>query len=315
MQNGGSIFFSIVIPTRNESEDILTTLDSIRKNTFESYEVLVVDASKDNTPEIVKNYPDSRVRLISQDNRDGRCGARNQGIRSAVGEVVVILNADVRLPTDFLERIKRHYDKGADYVIVNSAVENVDHPFGALIQGEHAYFYESGREVVNWCEGYSCRRQCAIDAGLFPEKLPLAVCAGEDAHFGDNIAKRFKRVEDMSILVKHAVPEDFKTFWDQRVGRGQGCVQRLVLLDGWTMSHAFVDGCKWTLKSILWICLLFPMFSYTWKLSKLIRQPLTKIIIPVFISRFTHEIGRWKGFFQVYRSKRLLASQAQPVAT
>ena len=220
--NTSTPFFSIIIPTQNEAKDILMTLSSIRANQFCDYEVLVVDASTDDTPKTVGQFGDPRFRVLAQDNRDGRCGARNQGIRAARGEVVVILNADVRLPTDFLSRLKTHYDNGADYVIVDSTVENRHHPFGAMVEAEHRYLYRSGRETVNWCEGYSCRRRCALEAGLFPEKQKVPICAGEDAVFGEEIAKRFRRVTDMSLVVTHAVPQDFKTFWSQRIGRGEG---------------------------------------------------------------------------------------------
>jgi len=298
-------FFSVVIPTRNESRDILATLHSIRANPFSDYEVLVVDASTDDTPPMVQNFGDPRVRLLKQNNRDGRCGARNQGIRDAVGEVVVILNADVRLPTDFFSRLKAHYDKGADYVIVDSTVENWKHPFGAMVEAEHRFYYQSGREAVNWSEGYSCRRRCAMEAGLFPEGLVVPVCAGEDAIFGAKIARNCKRAEDDELVVPHAVPEDFFTFWSQRVGRGKGCSQRLLLLDHWTMGRTFRDALLWSLKSMLWITLLFPMIRHAQKLHRLLPEVSTsRMVWPVFLSRLGHEIGRWQGLIELLQKKK-----------
>ncbi len=295
-------FFSVVIPTRNESTDILRTLNSIRANSFSDYEVMVVDASTDDTPSIVQNFGDPRVRLLKQDNRDGRCGARNQGIRQAAGEVVVILNADVRLPTDFLSRLKTHYDSGADYVIVDSTVENRDHPFGAMIEAEHRHLYHSGRESVNWCEGYSCRHRCALEAGLFPEKKAVPICAGEDAVFGEEMAKRFRRAVDMSLVVSHAVPEDFSTFWEQRIGRGEGATQRRILLDHWSCSAALRDGIWWSIKSAAWVFLLLPMLKYSCTLNRQLPEiPSRRFLWPLFLSRLGHEVGRWKGLARLCR--------------
>ncbi len=300
--NPSSPFFSIVIPTRNESEDILKTLISIRENSYTDYEVLIVDASEDHTPNIVQNFGDPRFHLLKQDNRDGRCGARNQGIRIAKGEVVVILNADVRLPNDFLERIKIHYDNGADYVIVDSAVENKQHPFGAMVEAEHHYLYKSGRETVNWCEGYSCRRRCALEVGLFPEGFVVPICAGEDAVFGERMAQRFRRKEDFQLIVKHSVPEDLSIFWSQRIGRGEGCSQRQLLLEKRSFTRAFLDGLRWSLKSVLWISLFFPMLRYTSRLKFYVPQmKFYRLIQPIFLSRLGHEIGRWKGLFLLLR--------------
>lgn len=296
-------FFSIVIPTRNESTDILKTLDSIQKNIFSDYEIIVVDASSDETPHLINQLGDPRILLLQQDNRDGRCGARNQGIRRARGEVVLILNADVRIPSDFLSRLKQHYDTGADYVIVDAIVENRLHPYGAMCEAEHRYFYRSGREKVDWCEGYSCRKSCAIAAGLFPEKHKIPICAGEDAVFGHEIAKRFRRVEDLSLVVSHAVPEDFSTFWAQRIGRGEGCTQRHLLLDRWSKSRTIFDATLWTIKGALWIVLIFPWTHYANTLSRLLPEMSPKHFYrPLILSRIAHEIGRWKGCFNLMRT-------------
>ncbi|NUN92508.1 MAG: glycosyltransferase family 2 protein [Verrucomicrobiae bacterium] len=295
-------FFSIVIPTRDEAEDILVTLRSIRDNGDGDFEVLVVDASSDDTPRIVQGFGDPRFRLLPQDNRDGRCGARNQGIRAARGEVVVILNADARLPEDFLARARKHYDAGADYLIVDSRVENSGHPFGAMVEAEHRHLYRSGREAMNWCEGYSCRRRCAIEAGLFPEKYPVPICAGEDAVFGESMAKRFRRAEDMSIVVPHAVPEDLRAFWAQRIGRGEGCAQRRILLDGWPLSKAIGDGFLWGIKTLLWLLLLAPWIRYAAALRRRLPEaPLPGLLWAVFLSRAGHEVGRGKGLCRLWR--------------
>ncbi len=57
-------------------------------------EVLVLsDCSKDKTDEIVKSYPDSRVRLVRMAERRGKTSAQNFGIREAQGEVVVFSDA------------------------------------------------------------------------------------------------------------------------------------------------------------------------------------------------------------------------------
>ncbi len=295
-------YFSIIIPTRNEAGDILETLKAIQGNTERDYEVLVVDASGDRTPELVRGFGDPRFRLLSQDNRDGRCGARNQGIRAARGEVVVILNADVLLPLDFLSRLRKHYDRGADYVIVDAVVENAQHPFGAMVEAEHRLLYHSGREKVDWCEGYSCRRRCALEAGLFPEKLPVAICAGEDAVFGENMARRFRHAYDPQLVVRHRVPEDLAIFWSQRIGRGEGCVQRRMLIDGWPFHRILLDSLKWTVKSTGWILLLFPMLEYARALHRQLPSIRMRVFLrPIFLSRLGHEIGRWQGILRLRR--------------
>lgn len=304
-------FFSIVIPTRNEAEDILPTLESIRANTNGDFEAIVVDASSDRTPDVVRGFGDSRFRLLPQDNRHGRCGARNQGIRAARGEVVVILNADVRLPCDFLERLKGHYERGADYVIVEARVENVRHPNGAMVAAEHIHLYREGRETVNWCEGYSCRTRCAIEAGLFPEGYPVPICAGEDAVFGENMARRFCRVDDPGIVVTHSVPEDFATYWEQRVGRGRGCAQRQAFIDRVPVERILRDALWWSFKGAAWVLLGLPLLRYARQLHRAYpAMQARRLLWPILISRIGHEVGRWKGYLEISRLPVTFRSKA-----
>lgn len=298
-----SPFYSIVIPTRNEAEDILATLESIRVNTDGSFEVLVVDASTDRTPEIVRGFGDPRFRLVPQDNRDGRCGARNQGIRAARGEVVVILNADVRLPQDFLARVRKHYEGGVDYLIVDSRVENSSHPNGFLVEAIHQRLYREGRETVDWCEGYSCRRQCAIDSGLFPVGLPVPMCAGEDAIFGQNMAAKFRRGEDWGVCVPHRVPETVRGFWGTRAEKGRGVPQRRAWIEGWGRGRILRESAWWLLKSLLWFVLLFPWILKARHLAAAVPGrggEWPRLIRPLLFDRFAHEVGRWQGVAMVF---------------
>jgi glycosyltransferase involved in cell wall biosynthesis len=301
-------FFSIVVPTRNEAEDIIATLESIRASAVSDFEVLVVDASSDETPRLVREFGDPRFRLLPQERRDGRCGARNQGIRAAAGEVVVILNADVRLPRDFLSRLERHYAGGADYVVVDSRVENVEHPFGLYVEASHRALYRSGRERVNWSEGYSCRRRCAIEAGLFPADLPAPMCAGEDALFGEEMARRFRRVEDWDLVVTHRVPSRWGALWSVRCERGLGVAQRRAWLEGWTRGRLVRDSLWWGLKTLLWVALVFPWARKARWLAASLPSPAgawRRLLFPVVFDRVAHEVGRWRGVAMVFRTALL----------
>ena len=110
--------FSIVIPTYNESAIIKQSVQCILDSSFKDFEVIVVDDSTDNTAEIVNNFKSEKIRLIKPQKRLGRSEARNLGIKLAKNEVVVILNADVLMPPDFLEKITFHYKNGYESVTV-----------------------------------------------------------------------------------------------------------------------------------------------------------------------------------------------------
>jgi glycosyltransferase involved in cell wall biosynthesis len=90
---------SIVIPTYNEEKYLPKLLQSIKKQDFKDYEVIVADAfSVDKTRKIAKKHGAKVV--------DGGLPAfgRNAGAKIARGEYIYFLDADVVLPKNFLSK-------------------------------------------------------------------------------------------------------------------------------------------------------------------------------------------------------------------
>ena len=88
---------SIVMPAFNSVRFIEASINSVLKQDFQEWELLVVDGgSSDATREIVKRYSatDSRVRLVPNPNDKGPAHARSTGIRLARGELVAFLDGD-----------------------------------------------------------------------------------------------------------------------------------------------------------------------------------------------------------------------------
>jgi glycosyltransferase involved in cell wall biosynthesis len=129
---------SIVVPMRNESENIRSCLDSLVHQTFshDKYEILVADGrSTDNSRQIVSLYEkrDVSVRLLDNSSQTTPFGM-NLGIRAASGNIIIIAGAHTIYPADFVENCVVWLDKsGAD--VVGGPVETVvdgDH-FGARL--------------------------------------------------------------------------------------------------------------------------------------------------------------------------------------
>ncbi len=219
---------SFIVPTYNEEADIARTMDALAAQTYRPIEVVVVDASRDRTPEIVAGYVDRipNLRIIRQRPKPGVSVARNDGLREAAGEIVVILNADVFPSPDFVARIVPYYEQGADFVCVDSCVANVEAVFPRYIQAGHVYDQRHNPEEADWTEGYSCRREAALAVGGFPETFGRNT-AGEDGVFSDRMAAHYKKAVDFDIAVPHIAPAAFGEYWHQRLGRGRGGAYRL----------------------------------------------------------------------------------------
>ena len=108
MNNVVKPFFSIVIPTLNEEYYLPLLLNDLANQTFNNFEVIVVDAeSGDKTLEKAKNFEDkfSKISLITSKKRNVS-HQRNLGAKSAISDWVVFMDADNRLSSYFLQGLK-----------------------------------------------------------------------------------------------------------------------------------------------------------------------------------------------------------------
>ena len=268
--------FSIVIPTYNEEKDIGGTLDSLLALHYPDKEIIVVDDSADSTPSIVAGYAGRGVELIRPEVRKGRCEARNIGIRAATGEVVVILNADVLLPRDFLDRIKVHYDNAYDSVTVFGDVANVETMYARYVDLLHQKkvvtgVYERRKTSLNgiyWSEGFSVRRELAMRTSLFPSGFVVPIEAGEDVNFADELRKLGCRgIIDDSIVIHHIAPDNLAEYWHIRKGRGAGTPQIRRFIDGWSYRKIFSVLVLKAVKRQLLFATVIPMLHYNYDLA------------------------------------------------
>lgn len=93
---------SIIIPTLNEEKYLSRLLESIEKQSFSDYEVIVSDGgSSDQTISIAKKH---NCRTVIDLKHHHPSWQRNNGAARARGEILLFLDADTVLPSDFLSR-------------------------------------------------------------------------------------------------------------------------------------------------------------------------------------------------------------------
>ncbi len=94
---------SIVIPVRNAAATLAECLQAIDSSFHSDREVIVVDDdSSDDTPEIARRHG---CRTLTQKPGRGPAAARNRGAREANGEIVLFIDADIRLRPDSLSQL------------------------------------------------------------------------------------------------------------------------------------------------------------------------------------------------------------------
>nr|HML45549.1 glycosyltransferase family A protein [Clostridia bacterium] len=117
---GGKGKVSVIIPARNEAHNLPHLLGSLQSQTFSPQEIIVVDDfSSDQTSEVAARYG---VKVIQNtqlpDNWTGKNWALWNGFQQATGDILVFLDADVRLAPTALEQLLKAREKSGGAVSV-----------------------------------------------------------------------------------------------------------------------------------------------------------------------------------------------------
>lgn len=167
---------SVVIAAYNAERYLAATLRSVLAQTFEDFEIVVVDdASSDGTVAVAESTGDARVRVIHCEQNGGPAAARNRGIAEACGEYVATLDSDdLSYPDRLLEQVA-FLDTHPATVLVACEFEFVS-PEGHIspaptrvphTNAELRFALLLGNPVTLSSELF--RRQAALDTGGFPD--------------------------------------------------------------------------------------------------------------------------------------------------
>ena len=105
---------TVAIPVFNNEKFIKSAIDSILRQTFKDFTLLIIDdGSTDNTVKIIKQYTDKRIKLIQHSSNKGRPEARNTALDAADSEYFAWMDGDdishpyrLEKQLDFLENNK-----------------------------------------------------------------------------------------------------------------------------------------------------------------------------------------------------------------
>lgn len=191
--------FSIIIPAYNADKTLNRCIDSILAQTFQDFEVIVInDGSKDKTKQIVDQYAnsDSRISAIHKPN-GGVSSARNEGLRTAIGEYIVFIDADDYIDKDYLESFSK---SDADIIICgfkmfgSVSVKNTPFPQFISIQDKINNFI-CGNISECYCKTPWSKafKRCLINkaAAIFDIRMKF----GEDTDFNFRTFASAKNIE------------------------------------------------------------------------------------------------------------------------
>lgn len=208
MDSDTKALISVVVPAYNVASYIGEALDSVFKQTFTSYEVIVVNDGSADTPELEQQLERFQGRIVNlqQENR-GAAGARNAALRVARGEFVAFLDADDRwLPSFLEEQIRFLKLKGADLVYSDALLVG-DSPLAgktfmatAPSRGEVTPESLLTAKVAVLTSAVLARKRPILEVGLFDERIKR----GHDFDLWLRLVKHGVRVAyQPRVLVHH----------------------------------------------------------------------------------------------------------------
>ena len=112
---------TVFIPVYNREKYIATAIDSILAQTFQDFELLLVDdGSTDASVQIIAAYRDPRLRLVRQETNQGIPKTRNKGLELARGEYIALLDSDDYAYPQRLARQVAFLDAHPEYVEIGT---------------------------------------------------------------------------------------------------------------------------------------------------------------------------------------------------
>ena len=210
----GQPFISVVVPVYNGKRFLKACIDSLKKQNYDNYEIIIVDdGSTDGSPEQVT----SPVRLVSTQGRTGAGAARNLGAKSAKGDYLLFTDADVEAPRDWVEKTAQTIiDKnvkcgGGGYV---GPVEDTFIQWFAFeeLAWRRRNFHGEVETLVS--NNLFCKLELFEEFGGFPESYCAA--SSEDMEFSWMISRKHKLWWNKDNGVFHNFTPTVKAYLSQQ---------------------------------------------------------------------------------------------------
>ncbi len=204
---------SVIIPTYNRERFVTKAVDSIFKQTYRKFEVIVVDdGSTDNTQELLAGYGEDIV-CVRQKNR-GPAAARNTGIKTARHDLIAFLDSDDWFDEKKLEIQTRAMGREPCFLI--SHTQEIWYRQGRLLNQKKKHHKSSGNIFARCLElcavGMSTimvRKELFDRIGLFDENFRC--CEDYDLWLRASIGHKFLLI-DRALTYKQGGREDQVSF-------------------------------------------------------------------------------------------------------
>lgn len=275
-------FVSLIIAAYKEEKVIIPRLlnATLLDYPADRLEILVgVDGSEDCTGELVREFHDSRVRLVQYLVRRGKASVLNDTVPQARGEIIVFSDANTMTKPDSIKQLVRHF---ADERVgaVCGKLELIDPASGQNVDG----IYWKYENFLKGCEG-RINGLLGVNGGIYAlrkelyEPIPTNAIV-DDFLIGMRVHLRSRKlIYDPSAIALEETPDTIGQEFHRRSRIGAGGFQSLQWL--WPLlnpAYGWVAFTFWSHKICRWICPLFMIGALLTNVA-LIGEPVYQLLL------------------------------------
>jgi len=275
-------FVTVLVPAHNEQAVIARSVAAMLQLDYPAFEVIVIDdGSTDATTAALRPLmADTRLRLVSKRQNEGKAMALNDALPLANGSLLLCLDADAEPDAQLLRWMVPHFDSARVAAVTgNPRVRNTDTALARLQAIEFSSIISLlrraqrvwGRVVTVSGVVVGFRRDAVVDVGGFSPDMPT-----EDIELTWKLQKRYYDVRyEPRALCWMTVPLSWRGLFRQRLRWARGLMQVLHkhadVIVTWKrrrMWPVFVES----VLSILW-ALCFVLLTVVWTASYAVGMP------------------------------------------
>ncbi len=273
---------SVVIPVYNGEKTLKECLDSVVNQTYENYEVIVVDNnSTDSTKEIISQYEKAKYVF---EGKPGRGAARNAGIDNSHGEIIAMIDCDCVAEENWLEELIMPIIYKKEDVVQGSEINSDDNFWQNKIQKANEGFIERHRmgDYLTSLDSknFAIKTDLARDLMFDPEAIVF-----EDFEFYIRLRKVVKIRFLPEVKVKHYHKSSLSSTINMNFDRAQGTIRI------WKKYRKDLGGEPMTESISLKNLVIFPF----WMALQFIKQPIGDCVY-LMVSELSWRFGLLWGF-------------------
>lgn len=255
---------SVIIPTYNREKLIVNAINSVMKQTYQDFDIMIIDdASTDNTESVIKGMNNDKIRYFKMEKNGGQCIARNYGIKQAKGEYIAFLDSDDEWLPAKLEKQLECFEKGPanlGSVYSYSYSRDMIRKKTTLISGNYYRGNILGKLMEGFCPPtpslFMIKKEALEKVNYFDEKLITFV----DLDLHIRIAREylFDYVEEPLIIKYEQIGDQYVNNFEKRY-KGYG-----LFINKWqkdVVQNNGAEGLK-TLKTHLVYSIANPMLKH-----------------------------------------------------